>query len=61
LQAIKFDEKEFEVKVNVSAYQPEDLEVKVTQDRLTVSGKHEDQTDEFGVVSREFTRHFAIP
>jgi HSP20 family molecular chaperone IbpA len=49
------------VKLNVNAYKPEELEVKVTKDRLTISGKHEEKKDEFGSVSREFTRHFAIP
>ena len=61
VEAMKLNEKEFEIKVNVSAYKPEDLEVKVTSDKLTVAGKHEDKSDEFGIVSREFTRHFAIP
>lgn len=61
VEHVKYDSKEFEVKLDVSSYKPEELNVKVNKDRLTISAKHEEKPDEHGYVSREFTRHFSVP
>ena len=61
VQHVKYNESEYEVKVDVSAFKPEELEVQIIKDRLTISGKQEEKADEHGYVSREFTRHFSVP
>jgi len=58
---VKYDEKTFEVKLDVRQYEPEELNVKITEDRLVISGKHEQKPDEHGYISREFTRQFVVP
>ncbi|XP_021951366.1 heat shock protein 23 [Folsomia candida] len=50
----------FEVKMNVEGYKPSELDVKLVQNSLTISGKHE-HDDETGSVSRSFTRTWNIP
>ena len=58
---VKYNDKVFEVNMNVSQYSPEELEVKVVEDKLIVTGKHEEKRDEHGTVASEFTRQFMIP
>jgi len=58
---VKYNDKEFEIKLDVSDYSPEELTVKVTDDTLTISGKHSEKSDGDSLVSRQFTRQFAIP
>jgi HSP20 family molecular chaperone IbpA len=61
------DAHKFAVQMDVSQYRPEEIEVKVNdaeqggQKYLMVSGKHEEQQDEYGHVSRSFTRRYALP
>ena len=42
-------------------FSPEDLKVKLKGDSLLISAKHEAKSDEYGVVSREFSREFSLP
>jgi HSP20 family molecular chaperone IbpA len=49
------------IRLNVSHYEPENLSVKIVGDRLVITGKHENKTDEYSFVSREFRREFLIP
>ncbi|XP_041358863.1 alpha-crystallin B chain-like [Gigantopelta aegis] len=58
---VKYDNKSFQVKVDVDQFEPEELNVKVSGNRLVISGHHESKPDEHGFVSREFTREFIIP
>nr|UQK61692.1 small heat shock protein [Bonellia viridis] len=51
----------FEVKLDVENYEPDDLEVKVVDRQLTISGKCEQKSDKVGLVSQEFTRVLQIP
>jgi len=65
------DNNNFEVKLNVSDYKPEELNVKILNGVVTIEGKHEEtkiHNDEQGkegghkeFVSCQFTRSFAIP
>jgi len=50
----------FEIKMSVEGYQPSELDVKLIENSVTISGKHEHE-DETGVVSRNFTRKWIIP
>ncbi len=57
---VKYDSKVFEVKIDVENYKPEDLNVKIVGDELTVTGKLK-SSDEHSVMSSEFSRMFTIP
>lgn len=58
---VKYDSKKMEVKLDVSVYAPEELNITVAEDRLVIKGKHEQKADNHGYVAREFTREFVIP
>lgn len=58
---VKYDDRLFQVKIDVRQYEPEELNVKLTDDRLVITGKHEQKADEHGYVSREFSREFVLP
>ena len=57
------DNKAFEVRVGVSNFQPEEIEVKVNdQDRmLLINAKHEENRDNRGFSSSQFSRQIYIP
>ncbi len=57
---MKYNAKEFEVKLDVTNYKPEDLAVKVVGDELSISGKIK-ETDAHGSVTSEFSRQFTVP
>ena len=47
--------------MDVSMYKPDELNVAISDDRLVVTGKHEQKEDNHGFISREFRREFVIP
>ena len=47
--------------LDVQKFDAAELEVKLSENRLVVSGKHEQRADEHGYVSREFRREFDVP
>ena len=57
---MKYNAKEFEVKLEIEGYKPEDLNVKIVGDELSIKGKIK-ETDQHGTVSSEFSRSFTIP
>jgi len=58
---IKNDEKNFEVKLDVSNFKPEEITVKTADDEVVVTGKHEEQKCEHEKISREQTRRCKLP
>ncbi|KAI1294823.1 Alpha-crystallin A chain [Halotydeus destructor] len=59
---VKNDKDKFEVNLDVKQFKPEEIEVKHSDDHfLTIHGKHEERSDEHGLVSREFTRRYKLP
>nr|UQK61720.1 small heat shock protein [Magelona pitelkai] len=58
---VKYNEKEFSIKLDVQDYSEGELKVKVVEDRVVVSGKVQEKQDEHGFVSQEFSRQFLIP
>lgn len=58
---MKYDNKQFEVKLDVNAYTPEELSVKIVDNELVITGSHQQKADKYGFVTREFTRQFAVP
>ena len=55
------DDKEFKVMVDVSHFTPEEISVKTSDNRLVITGKHEEKQDEHGFIKREFTRQYLLP
>ncbi|XP_070550213.1 alpha-crystallin B chain-like [Ptychodera flava] len=51
----------FRVMLDVHHFTPEEIEVKLTENKISVHAKHEDKEDEHGFVSREFTRQYILP
>jgi hypothetical protein len=52
---------DFCVMLNVKSYKPEEISVKVKGHEVIVEGKHDEREDEFGFVSRQFTRRYIMP
>jgi len=52
----------YELVLDVAGYEPQDLEVNLCDDTITVSGKHEEKSpDGSSYVSRKFTRKYQLP
>jgi len=51
----------FQVMVDVSHFTPEEITVKTVDNTIVVSAKHEDRADDYGFVSRQFSRKYLIP
>jgi crystallin alpha B len=45
----------------VQQFKPDELTVKMLDNYVVVEGKHEDQQDEHGFISRQFQRRYKIP
>jgi crystallin alpha B len=51
----------FEVKLDVSHFRPEEINIKVIGNDLMVEGKHDERQEQNGFVSRQFTRRYELP
>lgn len=51
----------FQVMVDVSHFTPEEISVKTIDNNIVVTAKHEDRADEFGYISRQFSRKYLLP
>ncbi|XP_052075858.1 alpha-crystallin A chain-like [Mytilus californianus] len=58
---VKYDSKKLEINLDVSMYSPEELNVTIAEDRMIIKGKHEQKEDNYGFITREFTREFVVP
>lgn len=61
---VKCNDNKFTVKLDVSHFKPEEIEVKLVDNCLIVHGKHEEKMEDGetqGWVSREFTRRYLVP
>lgn len=47
--------------LDVQQFQPEEIDVKVVENCVVVTAKHEEKRDEHGWVSRQFVRKYMIP
>jgi crystallin alpha B len=50
----------FEVKLDVSHFRPEEINIKVIGNDLMVEGKHDERQDDNGFISRQFTRRYEL-
>ncbi|XP_033210336.1 protein lethal(2)essential for life-like [Belonocnema kinseyi] len=58
---VQSDKDKFQVQLDVQQFKPEEIEVKVADKYVVVSGKHEEKKDEHGWISRQFVRKYMIP
>ncbi|KAM3826128.1 heat shock protein beta-8 isoform 1-T2 [Vipera latastei] len=56
-----FSGEPWKVCVNVQSFKPEELSVKTKDGYVEVSGKHEEQQAEGGIVSKNFTKKIQLP
>nr|AXU24964.1 heat shock protein 20-3 [Cyrtorhinus lividipennis] len=62
ISKIKSDENEFNVRLDVHHFKPEELKVKLDDSGfLTVEGEHEERSDDHGFISRQFKRRYKLP
>ena len=47
--------------MDVQHFKPEELAVKVTDNIVTIEGKHEEKEDDHGFITRHFVRKYTIP
>lgn len=52
---------DFQVMLDVQHFKPEEIDVKVVDNYLVVTAKHEGRQDEHGWVSRQFVRRYQLP
>nr|UTS59879.1 heat shock protein 20 [Monochamus alternatus] len=59
---VTVDKEKFLVNLDVQQFQPEEISVKITDNNtITVEGKHEEQEDKHGWISRHFVRKYVLP
>ena len=51
----------FQVCLDVQQFTPSEINVKVVENFIVVEGKHEERADDLGLISRQFTRRYALP
>ncbi|XP_061074045.1 alpha-crystallin B chain-like [Conger conger] len=61
ISEMKLDRDRFIINLDVKHFSPEELRVKINGEFIKIHGKHEDQLDEHGSVSREFVRRYKLP
>ncbi|XP_014291250.1 protein lethal(2)essential for life [Halyomorpha halys] len=52
---------EFKINLDVQQFKPNELKVSVADGYLVIDGKHDERSDQHGLVSRQFTRRYKIP
>ncbi|PBC26318.1 hypothetical protein APICC_01374 [Apis cerana cerana] len=58
---VQADKDKFQVTLDVSQFAPEEITVKVVDQKVVIEAKHEEKRDEHGWVSRQFIRKYIIP
>jgi len=61
---VKDDDNKFEVSIDTHGFRPEDLQVKIQDNVVSIQGKHEEKTDESNsksYVSRHLAKSFTLP
>lgn len=58
---VKNDASQFQVLLDVSQFDPSQVEVKTVDYEVIIHAKHEEREDEHGRISREFTRRIVLP
>ncbi|CAG0891613.1 unnamed protein product [Cyprideis torosa] len=58
---VKNQSDKFEVALDVTGFEPNELKVRVQDRVVTIEGKHEEKEDEHGFISRQFCRRYVVP
>jgi HSP20 family molecular chaperone IbpA len=58
---VKNEVKKYEIKLDVSHFEPQEITVKTVGNYVLVIGKHDERKDRLGLVSRQFTRRYQLP
>lgn len=61
LITLTLSDTDYKISLDVSGFRTDEILVKVKEHEIIVSGEHEEREDEFGFVSRQFTRRFILP
>lgn len=61
LEVTGSSEDTFCLSLDISQFSHDDITVKVRNNLVTVDAHHRDREDEFGLISRQFTRKFLVP
>jgi len=61
VEGVTSDKEGFSVKLDVQQFKPEEVKVSTFEDTLTIEGKHAEQKDEHGFISRHFVRRYILP
>lgn len=51
----------FQVSMNVQDFAPNEISVKTVDQTILVEGKHEERPDQYGSISRQFSRRYNLP
>ncbi|GIY35784.1 protein lethal(2)essential for life [Caerostris extrusa] len=57
----KKDSSKLQVMLNVKNFRPDQINLKTVDNFVVIHAKHEEQADQYGFVSREFTRRYRLP
>lgn len=60
---VNFDKDKFQANFDVQHFKPEEICVKISEDKntVTIEGKHEEKQDEHGQIYRHFVRKYTLP
>ncbi|XP_061182190.1 alpha-crystallin B chain-like [Saccostrea echinata] len=59
---VEISDKKLKIKLNVHQFKPEEINVKIQDNKLTITGKHEKKSEEgHSYFAQEFTQQYTIP
>lgn len=61
VSTVQADKDKFQVTLDVSQFTPEEVDVKVVDQKIVVEAKHDEKRDEHGWISRQFVRKYIVP
>lgn len=59
--SVRAENGKYEITLHLQDFKPEEITIKTCDGYIIVKGRHEERKDEYGYVSRQFVRRYAIP
>ncbi|CAI5452266.1 unnamed protein product [Caenorhabditis angaria] len=50
-----------QISVNVAQFKPDEIKLNIDGNQLIIEGKHEEKSDEHGLIQRHFIRKYTLP